>query len=331
MGCGAKRPGTLTQRPTRVASRTRGAGRGEGQKPNNSFQDQHLPSRSNTPFQAPCGIDELRCGQHSQQEDLLFRQMTSHTSIVGHGRRERGGGRALGATRSSLGRFLKLELIERIGTSLSVGQKVGKADAPVIAREKKKKNGVAVLAARARKSKSRQHPCAMPEASSFDLRLLLLLLQNRNLVFGKTICTVEPKACNGTFMSDELDLKSMALSGTIPPQLGQLSQLKRLFLWGNYLSGSLPSELRHLSHLQYLDLKGNRFSGSIPRDLSELSELKELDLRSNMANRQDRACLSGTVPPELSRLTKLTGLGLGENRLSGTIPPAMGLFVAGAA
>ena len=79
----------------------------------------------------------------------------------------------------------------------------------------------------------------------------------------------------------------------------------------------LASELRHLSHLQYLDLKDNRFSGSIPR---ELSELKELDLRSNMANRQDKACLSGTVPPELSRLTKLNGLGLGENRLSGTIP-----------
>ena len=144
--------------------------------------------------------------------------MTSHTSIVGHGRRERGGGRALGATRSSLGRFLKLELIERIGTSLSVGQKVGKADAPVIARKKEKKRAF-VLAARARKSKSRRHPCAMPEASSFDLRLLLLLLQNRNLVFGKTICTVEPKACNGTFMSDELDLKS-TVKATLP--VGQL-------------------------------------------------------------------------------------------------------------
>ena len=56
---------------------------------------------------------------------------------------------------------------------------------------------------------TRTHPGRCGRGASEEE--IALVLQNRNLVFGKTICIVEPKACNGTFMSDELDLKSMAL------------------------------------------------------------------------------------------------------------------------
>ena len=37
------------------------------------------------------------------------------------------------------------------------------------------------------------------------------------------------------------------LVGEIPPELGELSELKTIFLWANYLSGEIPTELAKLA------------------------------------------------------------------------------------
>jgi len=60
------------------------------------------------------------------------------------------------------------------------------------------------------------------------------------------------------------------LSGTIPPELGDLKYLYLLYLWGNKFQGSIPPELFKLSVLYRLSLSQNYLNGSIPRELGNL-------------------------------------------------------------
>ena len=88
-----------------------------------------------------------------------------------------------------------------------------------------------------------------------------------------------------------------------------------LDLSGNNLRGTLPADLGTLSNLITLDVSDNQLSGTIP-DLSALIGLMTLNLRDNQ--------LSGTIPDSLSSLLSLTTLNLGENRLTGAIPEELG-------
>ena len=51
------------------------------------------------------------------------------------------------------------------------------------------------------------------------------------------------------------------LTGEIPAELGQLSQLEQLILGGNQLTGPIPTELGQLSDLRRLSLRGNQLTG----------------------------------------------------------------------
>ena len=113
-----------------------------------------------------------------------------------------------------------------------------------------------------------------------------------------------------------LSLYDNELTGVIPPELGQLSQLQWLDLGGNMLIGSIPPELSRLSQLEWLDLSGNVLIGSIPLELSQLTDLRGLYLHGNQ--------LIGSIPLELSQLTDLRGLRLDNNGLTGVVPPALG-------
>ncbi|MDE2783399.1 MAG: Ig-like domain-containing protein [Gemmatimonadota bacterium] len=110
----------------------------------------------------------------------------------------------------------------------------------------------------------------------------------------------------------ELRLGNNLLSGSIPPELRELSQLRFLDLAANDLSGSIPTGLADLGHLESLSLRANRLTGDIPPELGKLSELRVLDLGFNQ--------LSGSIPTELSGLTRLERLDLGRNRLAGEVP-----------
>ena len=114
----------------------------------------------------------------------------------------------------------------------------------------------------------------------------------------------------------ELDLSENGLRGTIPPELGRLTNLSELNLLDNQLRGEIPPELANLTKLQFLYLSENRLSGPIPPELGNLTDLEELYLSSNQ--------LSGEIPAALSKLTRLTDLGLWGNRLSGEIPAELG-------
>ena len=106
------------------------------------------------------------------------------------------------------------------------------------------------------------------------------------------------------------------LSGPIPPELGDLSNLEWLYLNNNNLSGPIPPELGDLEKLRGLILRGNDLTGGIPPELGALSNLLRLWLDANR--------LSGPIPPELGGLQRLVSLYLGDNDLSGPIPPELG-------
>ncbi|MDE2965052.1 MAG: hypothetical protein OXU26_14180, partial [Acidobacteriota bacterium] len=113
-----------------------------------------------------------------------------------------------------------------------------------------------------------------------------------------------------------LRLGGRGLSGSLPEELGRLSELRDLDLGGNRFSGSIPPELGGLGRLQSLRLGWNQLSGEIPPELGQLSELRHLYLTRNL--------LSGTIPPELGGLGRLRSLVLEGNQLSGEIPPELG-------
>ena len=114
----------------------------------------------------------------------------------------------------------------------------------------------------------------------------------------------------------EVDLSSNNLNGTIPPAIGQLSDIEKLWLKENNLTGIIPPELGQLSILKELSLSQNDLSGTIPPGLGQLSNLTALGLRENN--------LSGSIPPEIGQLANLEVLQLYTNNLSGTIPSELG-------
>ncbi len=123
--------------------------------------------------------------------------------------------------------------------------------------------------------------------------------------------TIPPELANLTNL-ESLDLQVNALSGTIPPELGDLTNLRTLALGQNSLRGVIPPELGQLTELDTLVLRYNILSGPVPPVLGGLTNLRHLDLEENE--------LTGTIPPELRALENLLSLRLSKNSLTGPIP-----------
>ena len=113
-----------------------------------------------------------------------------------------------------------------------------------------------------------------------------------------------------------LNLRERELTGKVPPELGNLSELKVLSILGNELGGAIPGELGRLVKLEHLSLSSKRLIGEIPPELAALSNLKWLDLGYSQ--------LSGKIPPDIGKLSGLTFLSLASNKLDGPIPPELG-------
>jgi Leucine-rich repeat (LRR) protein len=113
-----------------------------------------------------------------------------------------------------------------------------------------------------------------------------------------------------------ISLYSNQLTGTIPSEIGFLSQLGVLSLYSNQLTGTIPSEISSLSQLDILYLDINQLTGTIPREIGFLSQLNSLYLDNNK--------LTGTIPSEIGSLSQLVSLSLYRNQLTGTIPSEIG-------
>ena len=114
----------------------------------------------------------------------------------------------------------------------------------------------------------------------------------------------------------ELKLEANGLTGEIPAEIGELSELKALALWENFLIGEIPPELGNLAKLRSLFLDANQLTGEIPEEIGQLKSLNEFWLNGNQ--------ISGEIPASIGQLTQLNHLFLNNNFLSGPIPAELG-------
>ena len=113
-----------------------------------------------------------------------------------------------------------------------------------------------------------------------------------------------------------LFLHASSLEGTIPAELGALTKLRNLRISRSRVGGPIPDELGSLHNLEYLNLPQNQLSDSIPPGFGNLANLVELHLDDNE--------LTGSVPAEIGNLTRLASLTMARNQLSGRLPTKLG-------
>ncbi|XP_034707341.1 MDIS1-interacting receptor like kinase 2-like isoform X7 [Vitis riparia] len=111
-------------------------------------------------------------------------------------------------------------------------------------------------------------------------------------------------------------LDDCGLNGSIPHQIGTLTQLTVLSLGRNNLTGELPLSLANLTQLEYLVLYSNLLHGSIPPEIGKMKDLIYFILLDNN--------LTGVIPSSFGNLTNLTHLYLYGNQMGGCIPPQIG-------
>ncbi|KAL3500488.1 hypothetical protein ACH5RR_039581 [Cinchona calisaya] len=109
-----------------------------------------------------------------------------------------------------------------------------------------------------------------------------------------------------------VDLSHNLMSGSIPFEVGKLTNLNIFIVSYNNFSGEIPTTLGDCLGLEYLSMEVNLFQGKIPTTFVSLKGLQHLDLSSNN--------LTGQVPRGLQTLTFLKYLNLSFNDLEGEIP-----------
>ncbi|KAI5409905.1 hypothetical protein KIW84_055384 [Lathyrus oleraceus] len=108
-------------------------------------------------------------------------------------------------------------------------------------------------------------------------------------------------------------LNGNKLSGSLPDELGNLTNMNRLQLDENQLSGSVPESLANMINVRHLHMNNNSFTGQLPSKLSNLSNLMHLQLDNNN--------FSGNgIPSTYENLPRLVKLSLRNCSLQGAIP-----------
>ncbi|XP_016496750.1 uncharacterized protein LOC107815650 [Nicotiana tabacum] len=110
----------------------------------------------------------------------------------------------------------------------------------------------------------------------------------------------------------KLNISDMGFTGTIPPQLGNLSFLISLDLSYNNFQGELPPEFTRLEKLRTINLSFNNFTGEIPKFLGDLQDLQMFAIENNS--------FSGFIPSSIANMKNLGFLNLRYNNLEGNIP-----------
>ncbi|PHT30979.1 hypothetical protein CQW23_27316 [Capsicum baccatum] len=78
-----------------------------------------------------------------------------------------------------------------------------------------------------------------------------------------------------------VDLSCNQLSGEIPKELGNLTEIHALNLSHNHLTGAIPSEFSNLQNIESLDLSYNNLTGRIPTQLLKLTTLEVFTVAHN--------------------------------------------------
>merc|ERR1712113_826798 len=97
-----------------------------------------------------------------------------------------------------------------------------------------------------------------------------------------------------------------------------MSQLQELLLDSNQLTGTMPKEIGQMTNLIYFGASFNKLTGSIPNELFNIKYLQTLNLHTNF--------LTGTIDTGIAKLIDLKHLYLSRNKFNGTISPELGRY-----
>jgi len=101
------------------------------------------------------------------------------------------------------------------------------------------------------------------------------------------------------------------LNGTLPPEIGTLTELKNMVIgYNSLLTGSLPIEIGNCTNLIQFEVVGCNISGNIPMEFSNLTSLEHLYFEGNQ--------LSGAIPNIFNSMN-LKSLSLSNNNFSGNL------------
>lgn len=112
-----------------------------------------------------------------------------------------------------------------------------------------------------------------------------------------------------------LNFDDNCLTGHIPPDIGNMTNLQYIVLSRNEFTGPIPASIGNLVHLKDFQVWQNKLTGPIPTSFGNLTSL----LRMNI----DSCMLSGCIPEELGNLTSLRELYCFDNRLDGELSPKL--------
>mmetsp|Transcript_18811 Transcript_18811/g.27217 ORF Transcript_18811/g.27217 Transcript_18811/m.27217 type:complete len:148 (+) Transcript_18811:1300-1743(+) len=127
-------------------------------------------------------------------------------------------------------------------------------------------------------------------------------------------------------LSDGLFLENSPFSGTLPTEIGKLTQLTTFHNSNTIITGEIPNEIGNLENLEILIIPGSRYSGPLPPNFYNLDRLT--DFFANDIQNNDTAPvttgLSGTISADISKMTNLQIFLIHGNSFTGELPDEFG-------
>eukprot|EP00978_Attheya_sp_CCMP212_P003303 scaffold6819_cov51-Attheya_sp.AAC.9 len=123
---------------------------------------------------------------------------------------------------------------------------------------------------------------------------------------GVTSCITDT---TGMRRLTNIDVAKKRLQGTLPTEIGLLTDLASLDLSKNNCSGTIPEAIGTIEGLNHLALYENKLTGQLPNGIFNLRALKTLDLSTNQ--------LSGALSSMISNLSFLKEISISHNRFIG--------------
>lgn len=130
------------------------------------------------------------------------------------------------------------------------------------------------------------------------------------------LCSWTGITCDNTKSVTSIDISNLNISGSLSPNIHELTTLQILNISNNFLGGNLSWEYSKFNVLQVLDAYNNNFSGPLPLGVTQLVQLKYLNFGGNY--------FSGKIPSSYATFNQLEFLSLAGNDLRGPIPKELG-------
>ncbi|XVF29494.1 hypothetical protein REPUB_Repub15cG0125700 [Reevesia pubescens] len=158
----------------------------------------------------------------------------------------------------------------------------------------------------------------------FDFRLVLAdmglriydLMSDEELLEVYTNGLPESRMYPLSYAEEVIEFSTKSASRTYKGHI--LDYLSGIDLSCNKLTGQIPMELGNMTEIHSLNLSHNHLTGPIPSTFSKLKQIESLDLSYNNLN--------GRIPPQLIELNFLAVFTVAYNDLSGPLPDMKAQF-----